>query len=161
MKYVLRHGFGFLLLGFVISFSSCKKEEAKAPADNLVGTYSYEARVNSGFGSFTSGKFTVTKLSDTQVKIVLAPQTEPTDLLSGSPEFIYDIKGLDITQVPASDSIANPFLSLIVPTGAKRLYSRTSEGKISASYLVIDGRFANPNYDTINFSVIGVKDRSL
>lgn len=159
MKFNLRPMFGSVLLALALGFSGCKKEKETTPADNLVGIYSYEARVNSGFGSFTSGKLKVFKVTGNQVVLVLAPQTEPSDLLSGSPEFYYDVKGLDLNQIPTADTISNPFLSLIVPTGARKVYTRNSTGKISGSYLMIDGTFSNPNYDSVNFSIIAVKDR--
>lgn len=128
-------------------------------ADKLVGTYAFEGRVISGYGSFKSGDLVVTKISDSQIKILVP--ADSTDLLGKPTEFIYSVTDAGITEIPGdSNAIKNPSLSRLVPGGIICNYLRTSKGVLSASYLVIDGQFSHYKYDPIVFKLMGTKNKT-
>lgn len=157
MQIFTRSGFIALAISLTFGTLSCKKDETST-VDQMVGTYNVEARVIAGTGTITGTTFEVRKVSDSQVEIVMA--LDSTDLPVGRTNFT--VSGQNLTEIQTVPLVVHhPFF----PDSVNHEYKRSSTGKWSSSYLVIDGTFVSDSLKgtsidmPITYKMIGVRKR--
>lgn len=157
MQIFPRLGLYILSTALIFGSLSCKKDDVST-VDQMVGTYDMQARVVSGLGSISATTFEIRKKSGSVVEVIM--DLDSTDLPIQSAT--YTVNNLDLTEIsPDSIAIVPPSVS----NSVKLLYKRTSTGKLSGSYMNIDGSFVSGSLNgtsinfPISFKLIGVKRR--